>query len=181
LREAIVVVVVARSGRRRLRAGLRVDFNSIVAVGVAEVEPGAAGVEDVLGGGGCGGEESFGSVNCQTEVCVSKGGLRRAGHAGGFWHTYWYSRLEGLGVEDMVGGVFCVFGIQSGEERLCKAELAHVGGFQLVAQALCEAAQACKTVSWTAIRNRVFWSRRDRGDRVQEFLVQGRGIHASIK
>lgn len=56
------MVVVGRSGSRRLRAGLRVDFNSIVAVGVAEVEPGTAGVGNVLGGGGCGGEESFGSV-----------------------------------------------------------------------------------------------------------------------
>jgi hypothetical protein len=54
-REAIVVVLSAMSERRRLRAGLRVDFRRMVAVGVAEVEPGAAGVEDVFGGGGCGG------------------------------------------------------------------------------------------------------------------------------
>lgn len=80
----------------------------------------------------------------------------------------------------MVGGVFCVFSVEGGEERFCKVELAHVGGFQLVTQALCEVANACKTVSWTSIRNSVFWSRRDGGDSVQEFLVQTRGIHASI-
>jgi hypothetical protein len=55
LREAIVVVLSAMSERKRLRAGLRVDFRRMVAVGVAEVEPGAAGVEDVFGGAGCGG------------------------------------------------------------------------------------------------------------------------------
>jgi hypothetical protein len=49
------VLVGARSGRRRLRAGLRVDFSRMVAVGVAEVDPGAAVVEDVFGGEGCGG------------------------------------------------------------------------------------------------------------------------------
>lgn len=43
------------SERERLRTGLRADFRRMVAVGVAEVEPGAAGVEDVFGGGGCGG------------------------------------------------------------------------------------------------------------------------------
>ena len=81
MREAIVVVVIVRFGRRRLRAGLRVDFRRIVAVGAAEVEPGAAGAEDVLGGEGCGGEGSFGSVNCQTEAYISRGDWQRAGHA----------------------------------------------------------------------------------------------------
>jgi hypothetical protein len=55
LREAIVVVLSAMSERKRLRTGLRVDFRRMVAVGDAEVEPGAAGVEDVFGGAGCGG------------------------------------------------------------------------------------------------------------------------------
>ena len=48
-------MVVSRSGRKRLRAGFRVDFRRIVALGIAEVEPGGAGAEDVFGGGGCGG------------------------------------------------------------------------------------------------------------------------------
>lgn len=82
-REAIVVVEGGRSGRRRLRAGLRVDFSRIVAVGIAEVDPGAAGVEDVLGGGGCGGEESFGSVNCRREVGVSRVGSWRTEYSEG--------------------------------------------------------------------------------------------------
>lgn len=50
-----MVLFKARSGRERLSTGLRVDFSRIVAVGTAEVEPGGAGAEDVLGGGGCGG------------------------------------------------------------------------------------------------------------------------------
>ena len=46
------MVLSAISERKRLRAGLRVDFRRMVAVGVAEVEPGAAGVGDVFGGEG---------------------------------------------------------------------------------------------------------------------------------
>lgn len=49
------MVLSAMSERKRLRTGLRVDFRRMVAVGVAEVEPGTAGVEDVFGGEGCGG------------------------------------------------------------------------------------------------------------------------------
>ena len=49
------MLVVSRSGRKRLRTGLRVDFNRMVALGFAEVEPGGAGVEEVFGGVGCGG------------------------------------------------------------------------------------------------------------------------------
>ena len=55
MREAIVVVLSGMSESNTLRTGLRVDFRTIAAVGFAEVEPGAAGVEDVFGGGGCGG------------------------------------------------------------------------------------------------------------------------------
>lgn len=77
-----MVVLVARSGRRRLRAGLRVDFSRIVAVGIAEVEPGAAGVEDVFGGGGCGGEESLGSVNYHKDPIVSLVAWQRAEYTG---------------------------------------------------------------------------------------------------
>jgi hypothetical protein len=105
-------------------------------------------------------------------ACTLKGGvmsvklLRAALGAGDC--AYRYPCSEDLGVENMVGGVFCVFGIESCEECFCKGELAHVGGFQLVAQALCEVANA------------VFLNRRDRGDGVKKFLVQSRRIHTLI-
>jgi hypothetical protein len=117
-------------------------------------------------------------------ACTLKGGvmsvklLRAALGAGDC--AYRYPCSEDLGVENMVGGVFCVFGIESCEECFCKGELAHVGGFQLVAQALRKVANAGKTVSWTWIRNSVFLNRRDRGDGVKKFLVQSRRIHTLI-
>ena len=49
------MLVVSRSGRKRLRIGLRVDFRRMVARGFADVEPGGAGADEVLGGNGCGG------------------------------------------------------------------------------------------------------------------------------
>lgn len=95
-------------------------------------------------------------------------------------NTYWYPRRERLGIEDMVWRVLCAFAIEGGEGRLCEVQLAHVSGLQLVTQALCEVANACKTVAWTSIRNRFFWSRRDCGDGVEELLVQAGGIHAFV-
>lgn len=59
----------------RLRAGLRFDFKTIVAVGEIGADPGAAGAEGVvLGGRGCGGCWSLGSVkgNRVAKVLGSK-------------------------------------------------------------------------------------------------------------
>lgn len=66
-----MVVEIGRSGRSRLSTGLRVDLSKTAAVGIAEVEPGAARVDDVRGGGGWGGEGSLGRVNYETEWSVS--------------------------------------------------------------------------------------------------------------
>ena len=78
----------------------------------------------------------------------------------------------------MVGGVFCRFRVKRGEERLCEVELAHVGGFQLVAQTVGESANACEIVSSTLVGSCISVNRRDRRDGLHEFLVQTRGIHA---
>lgn len=54
-------------GRVRIMAGLRADFSTSVSVRMANSEPGGGAEEgDVMGGGGCGGEDSLGRVYCQS-------------------------------------------------------------------------------------------------------------------